>query len=338
MSIQESRDRHGITMAILGACIAIRPEGLRLPWFGWTRSYFKGWTRSEFQKTVRTYLGQGYRKIGMVSVRSQYFVDPYEIKKLAADKGAHLVVGCWFTARRRDRKHGKSITGISSSIKPVYRRGAQFHRCLFLFRFGRLLPLSRLARRTCVSPVHTDFCSASHVWIHSMSHFFYLPVLMALSVVLFLGGCAQTPSTRAPGGIGHFSTVVIDAGHGGKDSGGVSRRGASIFLREKDLTLDTAKRVRDELRRAGLRTLMMREDDHFVELDDRVSFANRQGRGAVLVSIHYDAVSSNAPHGAKTFFWRADSHGLATRIQQQLDCGNGRSGSGCDSTSLEAHS
>jgi len=152
----------------------------------------------------------------------------------------------------------------------------------------------------------------------SMFRFFYLPVLMAVSLVLFLGGCAQTPSMRAPGGIGHFSTVVIDAGHGGKDSGGVSRRGSPIFLREKDLTLDTAKMVRDELRRAGLRTVMVREDDHFIELDDRVSFANRQGRGAVLVSIHYDAVSSNAPHGAKTFFWRADSHGLATRIQQQL--------------------
>ena len=76
--------------------------------------------------------------------------------------------------------------------------------------------------------------------------------------------------------------------------------------------------MRDELRKAGLKTVMMREDDHFVELDDRVSIANRQGPGAVLVSIHYDAVSSSAPHGAKTFFWRADSHGLATRIQQQL--------------------
>jgi hypothetical protein len=60
--------------------------------------------RSEFQKTVRTYLGQGYRKIGTVSVRSQYFVDPYEVKKLAADKGARLVVGCWFTARQARAK------------------------------------------------------------------------------------------------------------------------------------------------------------------------------------------------------------------------------------------
>jgi N-acetylmuramoyl-L-alanine amidase len=144
----------------------------------------------------------------------------------------------------------------------------------------------------------------------------FWPLSVVLALVLFLGGCTETPN--APAGAGHFSTVVIDAGHGGKDSGGVSGRRAPIFLREKDLTLDTAKRVRDELRRAGLRTVMMREDDHFVELDDRVLFANRQGPGAILVSIHYDAVSNQAMHGAKTFYWRADSHGLATRIQQQL--------------------
>ncbi len=148
--------------------------------------------------------------------------------------------------------------------------------------------------------------------------FVYLSVSVAFALALFLAGCSQTPNAYAPAGAGHFSTVVIDAGHGGKDSGGVSGRGAPIFLREKDLTLDTAKRVRDELRRAGLRTVMMREDDHFVELDDRVRFANQQRPGAVLVSIHYDAVSNHSIHGAKTFFWRADSHGLATRIQRQL--------------------
>jgi N-acetylmuramoyl-L-alanine amidase len=148
--------------------------------------------------------------------------------------------------------------------------------------------------------------------------FVYLSVSVAFALALFLDGCSETPNAYAPAGAGHFSTVVIDAGHGGKDSGGVSGRGAPIFLREKDLTLDTAKRVRDELRRAGLKTVMMREDDHFVELDDRVRFANQQRPGAVLVSIHYDAVSNHSIHGAKTFFWRADSHGLATRIQRQL--------------------
>ena len=144
----------------------------------------------------------------------------------------------------------------------------------------------------------------------------------------FLSGCAQTPNAHLPAGGGHFLTVVIDAGHGGKDSGGVSGLRAPIYLREKDLTLDTAQRIRAELRRAGLRTVMIREDDHFVELDDRVSMANRQGRGAVLVSIHYDAVSNRAMNGAKTFYWRADSHGLATRIQEHLVVATGEANAG----------
>lgn len=61
---------------------------------------FQRVNQNEFQKVVRTYLTQGYRKIGMVSVRSQFFVDPYEVKKLAADKGARLVVGFWVQSAR----------------------------------------------------------------------------------------------------------------------------------------------------------------------------------------------------------------------------------------------
>jgi N-acetylmuramoyl-L-alanine amidase len=140
--------------------------------------------------------------------------------------------------------------------------------------------------------------------------------LLWIALATLLGSCAQGPK---PGvSAGRFSAVVIDAGHGGKDSGGISGRRPPTFLREKDMTLDTAKRVRTLLRRVGLRTIMVRDDDRFVELDDRVAFANRQGPGSVLVSIHYDAVGDNRPNGAKTFFWRADSHGLATRIQAHL--------------------
>jgi N-acetylmuramoyl-L-alanine amidase len=160
-----------------------------------------------------------------------------------------------------------------------------------------------------------------------MFRFIYWPISITVSLlVLFLGGCAQTPTPSA--GVGHFSTVVIDPGHGGKDSGGVSGQRAPIFLKEKDLTLETAKLVQAELRRAGVRVVMMRENDHFVELDDRVRFANQQGRGAVLVSIHYDAVPNQAMQGAKTFYWRADSHGLATRIQQQLVASTGETDQG----------
>src|SRR5258708_36292390 len=115
-----------------------------------------------------------------------------------------------------------------------------------------------------------------------LSPFPFLPPPASLAISLaFLSGCAQTPSAHLPAGAGHFSTVVIDPGHGGKDSGGVSGRRASVFLREKDLTLDTAKRVRAELRSAGLRTVMIREDDHFVGLGQRGKISHPQGAGEV---------------------------------------------------------
>jgi hypothetical protein len=60
---------------------------------------------NNFAKTVKSLAIQGYRKIGFLWVQSKYFVDPYEVKKLAADKGAKLVVGTWFeTARSRSTK------------------------------------------------------------------------------------------------------------------------------------------------------------------------------------------------------------------------------------------
>ena len=155
-----------------------------------------------------------------------------------------------------------------------------------------------------------------------------LVTAICASAVLMLGGCAGAPGGGLAGGPGHFSKMVIDPGHGGKDSGGVSGRGVPVYLREKDLTLDTAKRVRNDLRNAGLRTVMTREDDHFVELDDRVRFADAQGPGAILVSIHYDAVSNREMNGAKTFYWRADSHGLATRIQRHLVAATGEANIG----------
>jgi N-acetylmuramoyl-L-alanine amidase len=153
-----------------------------------------------------------------------------------------------------------------------------------------------------------------------------LSALTALSV-LFVG-CAHGPSVSHLGAPkGGFTTVLIDPGHGGKDNGGTSGR-LTPFQREKDLTLDTAKRVRDELKRAGLRTLMTREDDHFVELDDRVAMGNQLGAGSILVSIHYNATGSREPNGVQTYFWHANSHGLATRIQEAVVSSTGETDSG----------
>ncbi|HEY0791698.1 MAG TPA: N-acetylmuramoyl-L-alanine amidase [Chthoniobacterales bacterium] len=142
-------------------------------------------------------------------------------------------------------------------------------------------------------------------------------IFLGLSV-LGLAACAQTGPAASRLSPGTFRTVVIDAGHGGKDNGGLSSRRMPYRLREKDLTLDTALRVRKNLRRAGFRTVLTRDNDTFVELDDRVAMADRQGTGAILVSIHYNATGNESANGPETYFWRADSHGLATRIERRM--------------------
>ena len=98
-----------------------------------------------------------------------------------------------------------------------------------------------------------------------------------VALATLLASCAHGP-TAGPGA-GRFSSVVIDAGHGGKDNGGTSRPRAPIFLLEKDMALDTAKRVRGILQRDGLRTIMVREDDHFVDRQYRQRIAEGIAEG-----------------------------------------------------------
>ncbi|MCE9518769.1 MAG: N-acetylmuramoyl-L-alanine amidase [Verrucomicrobia bacterium] len=108
-----------------------------------------------------------------------------------------------------------------------------------------------------------------------------------------------------------FSTVIVDAGHGGKDSGASSRR---TGLTEKTLTLDMAKRLRSEL--GGFRVVMMRDSDTFVDLDDRVRIANRYPDG-ILVSLHFNE-SPPSIAGPETYWWRVDSYTLAKRVQSHI--------------------
>jgi N-acetylmuramoyl-L-alanine amidase len=106
--------------------------------------------------------------------------------------------------------------------------------------------------------------------------------------------------------------VILDAGHGGSDPGAVSRHTGQC---EKELTLDMASRIRGELG-SGFRTILMRSDDTFIDLDDRVARANRHG-DAILVSIHFNSGPSDI-RGPETYYWRVDSHGLAVRIQNAM--------------------
>lgn len=111
-----------------------------------------------------------------------------------------------------------------------------------------------------------------------------------------------------------FRTVIIDAGHGGKDPGARGRRRGAV---EKDLALDTAKRLKRKLG-GRFRVVMMRSSDRFVDLDDRVAKVNRYD-SAILVSLHYNSSRSSRTRGPETYYWRVDSYSLARRIQWELE-------------------
>ncbi len=152
-----------------------------------------------------------------------------------------------------------------------------------------------------------------------------MPLLRKLPLCAMFAAClasCATPGGRSSSGRdvwGHrpgpkgFKTVVIDAGHGGKDTGAYS---SHTRQKEKDLTLDMVKRIRAELG-GGFKTILMRSDDTFVDLDDRVARANRYG-DAVLVSMHFNSGPSHV-RGPETYYWRVDSHGLAVRLQRAME-------------------
>lgn len=95
-----------------------------------------------------------------------------------------------------------------------------------------------------------------------------------------------------------FDTVVIDAGHGGRDPGAVGHG-----YREKDIVLAVALKVGRMVESLGVRVVYTRTDDRFIELRDRGRIANA-ANGKLFVSIHANAVAENSATavGTETFF------------------------------------
>jgi N-acetylmuramoyl-L-alanine amidase len=112
------------------------------------------------------------------------------------------------------------------------------------------------------------------------------------------------------------STVVIDAGHGGYDRGGVPGQ----RIAEKDKTLDVAQRLRRILQTDGYRVIMTRDRDVFVPLGTRTAIANSY-RNASFVSIHFNCSSRGGANGIETYYYRSDSAGLAASIHRNVVAG-----------------
>lgn len=90
--------------------------------------------------------------------------------------------------------------------------------------------------------------------------------------------------------------VVLDPGHGGLDPGAGQDR-----IKEKTITLELARHIRDQLlREGGVRVALTRDDDSYLMLAERTSIARRLGAD-VFISIHADAASSSAARGASLY-------------------------------------
>ncbi len=100
-------------------------------------------------------------------------------------------------------------------------------------------------------------------------------------------------------------TVVLDAGHGGRDTGTQNPR---FKLDEKNLTLDVTRRLQGLLEREGYKVVLTRNEDVFVDLEERAAIANR-ARADLFVSIHFNAVA-NAPavRGTETYIMTPRHH------------------------------
>ncbi len=110
---------------------------------------------------------------------------------------------------------------------------------------------------------------------------------------------------------GHL--VAIDAGHGGTDPGAIGPTG----LREADVVLDVALRVRELLAKDGIRVIMTREADTAVELTDRPKMARERG-ATIFVSIHANASTRASVNGSETYYLTPQSLVLAQMIQDEL--------------------
>ncbi len=105
------------------------------------------------------------------------------------------------------------------------------------------------------------------------------------------------------------TVVVIDAGHGGFDRGGIPGQ----RVPESIMTLDVALRLRTILQASGYRVVMTRSTDVFVPLGTRVAIANAY-RNGIFVCVHFNSATRRGANGIETYFYSSQSLPLASAI------------------------
>ena len=130
---------------------------------------------------------------------------------------------------------------------------------------------------------------------------------------LFLAGCETVSQQQAKNTTHSFTTVVVDAGHGGRDSGAYRRFGPP----EKTATLDVATRLSRKLRESQFKVVMTRTSDVFIPLDTRVDIENSTPN-SIFVSIHFNDSRRRGVKGFETYYHSPYAAELAQNVQNRL--------------------
>ena len=122
------------------------------------------------------------------------------------------------------------------------------------------------------------------------------PYLYIYNIIVFLLLLSMTSSLAAKDKPLGLKTVVIDAGHGGKDPGGVSKDRKTY---EKNLVLDIAKRFGQKIKEKypDVKVIYTRSTDVYITLNERAAIANRNNAD-LFISIHCNSNGNPKAYGA----------------------------------------
>jgi len=120
--------------------------------------------------------------------------------------------------------------------------------------------------------------------------------------------------TRGPIQVLAGKTIVLDAGHGGKDGGAQSTHGVA----EKTLTMETAARLKEKFETYGARVVLTRHGDDYVPLSARAAAA-RLYQADAFISLHYDSAADRDASGITVYYYdRFADYGLAQSFEEPL--------------------
>lgn len=101
-------------------------------------------------------------------------------------------------------------------------------------------------------------------------------------------------------------TIILDAGHGGHDSGAIGIDGKT---QEKDLNLSLTKEIKKECEKRGIKVYLTRDNDEFKTLGERIRYANSHEDSDMYMSIHHNSYPDSKAHGTQIHYDYYNSKG-----------------------------